>query len=655
MTENRLPGIGAQELSDKLLGAFDLPLMQDALLKLEATLHISRNAQTPQLHIALRIGQERMYVVRNLPTFLRALERGERIAFGKGFALEPSAMRFERPDLLILEVLGEIEAAQRPCEAQGYRAPQEGKFLPLPPQQAKRVLRLLMAKPFRLALGADIVDIENVEHLHLPMLFTLSGGMQGLHLLVQMPDDVVPLTDDCMFIYTGGRVGLLAQRQRVLLRTLRSHIRDGRINIRFSEKDTERMISELLPQLELTGRVRMEASLEQRLMRLPLIARVFLDREDASITARVLFCYGEHEIDPFAPRVGEKASGPLLMRDAVAERNVLDELSRAGFRVRAGKVYLPGTQQTLTFLFEGVQTLMNKAEVFCSDRFKRMRPRKPALSGKLTMRQGMLAFSMMDGEATMEELQALLEALRDRRRYFRLRNGTFLDLEGMDAWQEMAGSLAEAAAYQFVKEDGALVMANYRAAYFAQLLGQTDLPIELDDSVRAVTDAMQEQALNSPASLNATLRPYQLRGFAWLHALYRLRMGGILADDMGLGKTLQLIALLCWSHEEEGTQRSLVIAPTSLIYNWQAEIARFAPTLRVHVVEGGQTQRQRQWEELAASEDVDVIISSYPLIRRGIATCPSAWWHWTRRSRSRTRTPWRLWPSSNCARRRALP
>ena len=88
---------------------------------------------------------------------------------------------------------------------------------------------------------------------------------------------------------------------------------------------------------------------------------------------------------------------------------------------------------------------MNKAEVFCSDRFKRMRPRKPALSGRLTMRQGMLAFSMMDGEATVEELQALLEALRDRRHYFRLRNGTFLDLEGLDAWREMAGSLAEAA------------------------------------------------------------------------------------------------------------------------------------------------------------------------------------------------------------------
>lgn len=592
--------------------------MQDALLKLEVTLHIARGASAPQLHIALRIGQERMYVVRSLPAFLRALERGERVAFGKGFALEPSAMRFDRPDLLILETLGEIEAAQRPCEVQGYRAPQDGKFLPLPPIQAKRILRLLMAKPFRLALGADMVDVDCVEHMHLPLFFTLSGGMQGLALSVQMPEDVVPLTEDCMFVYAEGRTGLLASRQRVLLRTLLDHAREGRVHVRFAEKDTERMISELLPQLELAGRVRMEASLEQRLMRLPLVTRVFLDREDAAITARVLFCYGEHEVDPFAPRVGEKASGPLLMRDAVAERSVLDELSRAGFRVRAGKVYLPGAQQTLVFLFEGVQTLMNKAEVFCSDRFRRMRPRKPALSGKLTMRQGMLAFSMTDGEETIEELQALLEALRDRRRYFRLRNGTFLDLEGLEAWQEMAGSLAEAAAYQPAQENGALVMANYRAAYFAQLLGQTDLPIALDHSVREVTDAMQEQALTCPSSLNATLRPYQLRGFAWLHALYRLRMGGILADDMGLGKTLQLIALLCWIREEEGTQRALVIAPTSLIYNWQAEIARFAPELRVHVVEGGQAQRQRQWEDLAAREDVDVIISSYPLIRRDI-------------------------------------
>ena len=337
MTDKCLPGAGAQEISEKLLGAFDLPLLQDAMLKLEVTLHSTQGAQNPQLHIALRIGQERMYVVRNLPTFLRALERGERIAFGKGFALEPSATRFDRPDLLILETLGEIEAAQRPCETQGYRAPQDGKFLPLPPNQAKRILRLLMAKPFRLALGADLVDIDCVEHLHLPMFFTLSGGMQGLTLNVQMSDDVIPLTEDCMFVYSEGRAGLLAPRQRVLLRTLLGHLREGRVNVRFTEKDTERMISELLPQLELTGRVRMEASLEQRLMRLPLLTRVYLDREDASITARVLFCYGEHEIDPFAPRAGEKVAGPLLMRDAVAERSILDELSRAGFRVRAGK------------------------------------------------------------------------------------------------------------------------------------------------------------------------------------------------------------------------------------------------------------------------------------------------------------------------------
>lgn len=113
-----------------------------------------------------------------------------------------------------------------------------------------------------------------------------------------------------------------------------------------------------------------------------------------------------------------------------------------------------------------------------------------------------------------------------------------------------------------------------------------------------------------------SLRPYQERGFQWLLALDRLHMGGVLADDMGLGKTVQVIALLMATRQEG--QVSLVVAPTTLTYNWLSELGRFAPDLSVMVLGGSAAQRASQIRHVKEAHDVDVLITSYPLIRQDI-------------------------------------
>jgi hypothetical protein len=117
-----------------------------------------------------------------------------------------------------------------------------------------------------------------------------------------------------------------------------------------------------------------------------------------------------------------------------------------------------------------------------------------------------------------------------------------------------------------------------------------------------------------PGSLpvRATLRPYQLHGVAWLQHLKRHDAGGVLADDMGLGKTLQTITHLALEHTKKPlTAPSLVVCPTSLVGNWQRELERFAPQLRVSVYHGKQRERAREWLDTA-----DVIITSYPILLR---------------------------------------
>ncbi len=121
------------------------------------------------------------------------------------------------------------------------------------------------------------------------------------------------------------------------------------------------------------------------------------------------------------------------------------------------------------------------------------------------------------------------------------------------------------------------------------------------------TPAVLEQIL---IGVEAELRPYQWLGVCWLQHLRQHQLNGLLADDMGLGKTLQTLAHLSLErHQGRLRQPALIIAPTSLLHNWAAEIQRFTPQLRLKIVHG--PRRHRHWERL---QDYDILISSYQLI-----------------------------------------
>ncbi|MDR0847049.1 MAG: DEAD/DEAH box helicase [Lactobacillales bacterium] len=126
-----------------------------------------------------------------------------------------------------------------------------------------------------------------------------------------------------------------------------------------------------------------------------------------------------------------------------------------------------------------------------------------------------------------------------------------------------------------------------------------------------------EQDFALPKGLAVELRPYQAEGFKWLKTLSRNNLGGILADEMGLGKTLQVLTYLLSEKEEllGKFKRSLVVAPASLIYNWEEEIAKFTPGLKAVVVSGTKEQRMAL---LDAAAETDIVITSYASLRQDI-------------------------------------
>jgi SNF2 family DNA or RNA helicase len=216
-----------------------------------------------------------------------------------------------------------------------------------------------------------------------------------------------------------------------------------------------------------------------------------------------------------------------------------------------------------------------------------------------------------------KDLLEVLEGYKLHKKYYRLKNGDFVNLE--DESLQMLRELMDTMHLppkDFVR--GKMHLPMYRTLYLDKLLEEKEGVYtsrdhtfrEMVKNFKTISDADYEV----PESLRRVMRSYQKNGFKWLKTLESCQFGGILADDMGLGKTIQAISFLL-SQKKEGVT-SLVVAPASLVFNWGEEFERFGSELKVQLVTGDQQERQKKIEQYA---DYDVSVTSYDLLRRDIA------------------------------------
>ncbi|MET3719933.1 MULTISPECIES: DEAD/DEAH box helicase [unclassified Arthrobacter] len=189
-------------------------------------------------------------------------------------------------------------------------------------------------------------------------------------------------------------------------------------------------------------------------------------------------------------------------------------------------------------------------------------------------------------------------------------------------------------------QDAPLQISRFQAGLWDEL-AQLGIVDEQAAAWREAVGGLLEGGIDGlplPASLNAELRPYQLEGFNWLSFLYRHSLGGVLADDMGLGKTVQALALMCAAKEQAATDPAtspatsapdggtpfLVVAPTSVVGNWAAEAARFAPGLTVRIV--SETFAKNSQDAAVELGGADIVITSYALFRIDYDSYASRTW-----------------------------
>ena len=586
---------------DPLLEMAGVLLPETDKLRLEPTLFLTKEG----LSIGLRIGVDRMYVVRNIPHFIKSLSSGEITEFGKGFELNPRLMTLSEEQMKLIRVLEEY------CDALMTNPGISGadaRVLLLKPLTAARVLDLLKDSYFRLQIKGENAEFYGIKEEDLPIVSRLSGSLQKIRVSIHLPYPMYRLTNDFSYVLSGNQISHVNQKQQNLIQTLAGHTQGGEAVFTYTGEDVPRFLNEVLPLLFGCSTVTMDEEIACRLVKRPLNARIYLDKSGAIITARVNFAYGNVQINPF-DTVQEK-HGEILLRDIAGENQIMQVLSRTGFRVTRSMVYLDQPDAIWDFVTEGVNTLTGIAEVFFSKEFKKLTPRKPRFSGKMSVRNGRIELHLMDEHEEIDELLPLMRALSEKRRYFRFKSGIFIDLTEQGEWQALAEAIVEANE----NDTEFRPLALCRASYLNALIEQAHLPIEMDEEVRSVS-SLKYQAPPPPFE---GLREYQKRGYEWLMTLDALKMGGILADDMGLGKTVQMISAIA-RYVQDTPQHlpSLIVAPTTLLFNWLSEFGRFAPHLTVEMIRGSQTQRMDTLYRIS-QKTPDVIITSYPLIRRDI-------------------------------------
>ncbi len=220
----------------------------------------------------------------------------------------------------------------------------------------------------------------------------------------------------------------------------------------------------------------------------------------------------------------------------------------------------------------------------------------------------------------------LLVALSRQESHLLLDDGTYFSLDRPDL-RTLRGLIEEAKALQDAP-GGALRISRFQAGLWEELTSIGVVVRQAQTWRRQVAGLLaldSAGAKEPPRTLQASLRPYQADGFRWLSFLWDCQLGGILADDMGLGKTLQSLALICHARgADPALPPFLIVAPTSVVSNWAAEAARFAPSLRVAVVTDTLKRRGQALADII--DAADVVVTSYTLFRLDTeAYCAASW------------------------------
>jgi superfamily II DNA or RNA helicase len=322
-------------------------------------------------------------------------------------------------------------------------------------------------------------------------------------------------------------------------------------------------------------------------------------------------------------RLAASKRATVIRCDIAAQQEATNSLRALGLKAdEDGMGFVARGDDAIQFWTEAVGSLPEDWDLFIPDDLVDVQVRSNALQANARVSSGVdwlslrLSFESEGIAVTQEELA---RCLAEGRRYVRLQDGSFAKI---DAEKVKAVLLRQAEILATGGGQGSRLPLSQagRIQELLEQVGKANVTADAKDLFGKLQHIEEIKVVKKPRNLKAQLRPYQEQGYQWLSFLHEIGSGGILADDMGLGKTVQTIALLLSvksavekDAKADGKKKfkALIIAPTSVVTNWERELDKFAPSLS-HIVWHGADRKERS-DEL---DDADIVITSYALLRR---------------------------------------
>lgn len=331
---------------------------------------------------------------------------------------------------------------------------------------------------------------------------------------------------------------------------------------------------------------------------------VFLDSDGKDILAYVTARYGSMQFR--LPQTHIPLDDKIIIRDFDFENRVL---SMFGSFNRTGYVYrLSGDNEIYKFITQDIKLLSGLAKVVVSDSFRRLEINDNldlSVKASYNTREDYLEIEF-SSDLLPEEISELINALKFKEDFYRTKDGRYIEFNN-NSKRELIELLLNVGVTEEDLKNGRKMLPKFELLRLEASNG-----IEKDRSIKEYIDAVRSKKIDIPHKLANTLRGYQKDAISWFYELTQLGMGGILADDMGLGKTLETIAYI---HCIKPDKPTLIVAPSTLIYNWQREIERFLPDSKYLLINGAKDERTDLIQKVG---EYEFVITSYPLLRRDI-------------------------------------
>jgi len=608
---NHLKAMRQKQIFQQTASTDRVPLM------VEYFVHIQHSYYNGfHLMLDLKIGEKRTYVVKSIDQLLKHIDRHDTLTFTSKFSYDPNKYTFMPEDEAIFTYLKSY--IQEQLRFGDSRFDYEGRSIMLTAKAARELLPLLSE---RTTVVNDTTykptKVLKVMDKKPPLKFNLSKKEER-YVLHFKNLGTYQFLEDYLYLNKDNKFYPLTEEQETVVWTCFSLMRDsGGDRLYFNHEQMLDFLSDVVPELEKIGEVIIDPAIKDEIEKHPLQAKLYVDYDNHLLTAKLEFQYGLTTFNPFLGPVEDK----LLVTDSNKEQQIMYLLGQAQFVRDEDVLYLLEETDQFAFFYQHLSLLSEHLDIFMTEKAKNLfleERHYPTMTSDVDHDNQLLDIAFDFSHIPSDEIGSVLTSMKEKKKFHRLKNGQFMPLD-TDVFQTINQFVErfDVKADDLTNEHVHLPL--YHSMEVDDMMSESNQAIYKQAFKRLLRDLKQPETreVPLPETIEANLRDYQVDGFQWFNTLAHYGFGGVLADDMGLGKTLQAISyiLKLWEEKDQSFQSpALIVAPASLIFNWEREFKKFAPSLHVKVFYGTKDEREAMWQMASP----DVWITSYPMVRQEI-------------------------------------